>query len=124
MKTRFWIILFAGLMAGALILSWLVMHKDHHGQVAGVYSDGELVRLINLSEVTEPFEFTVTYGDSYNTIYVSAAGIYISEASCPDQICVRHGPLGDGPPIVCLPNRLVIRWESERESEYDAMTGI
>ena len=124
MKTRFWIILFAALATAALITSWLLTHQNHSQQIAGVYSNGALVRIIDLSQVTEPYEFTVNYKDGYNTIAVSTAGIRIADSSCPDKICVHHGTLGDGLPIVCLPNRLVIRWETENKLDYDAMTGI
>jgi hypothetical protein len=124
MRTRFWIILFAALAVAALAASLFVSNRSHTERIAGVYSDGKLVRTIRLDEVTEPYAFTVPYGDGYNTIYVSKEGIWITDASCPDKLCIDHGPLGDGPPIVCLPNRLVIRWETRDEPKYDAMTGI
>ena len=124
MKTRFWIILFSVIAVFSLAASLFLMSREHDTMVAGVYSSGELVCTIDLSEVDEPYEFTVTNGDGYNTIHVSKDGICVSASSCPDQICVDHGKLSDGLPIVCLPNRLVIRWESPADSEYDAMTGI
>ncbi len=124
MKTRCWIIMFSVIIAAALVASWLVMHRSHDGRVAGVYSNGALVETIDLSQVTGTYEFTVTYGGGYNTIEVSKQGIRVTDSSCPDKICIRHGMLGDGLPIVCLPNRLVIRWEKRDDAEYDAMTGI
>ena len=36
--------------------------------------------------------------------------VRVSEASCPDQVCVRTGPTDQtASPIACLPNRLVIQ---------------
>ena len=41
---------------------------------------------------------------------VRAGAIRVSEADCPDKICVGMGWLTDGAfPIVCLPHRLMIR---------------
>ena len=35
--------------------------------------------------------------------------VFMEEASCPDQICVRKGPTNQtADPIVCLPNSLVV----------------
>ena len=35
--------------------------------------------------------------------------VFMEEANCPDQICVREGPTNQtADPIVCLPNRLVV----------------
>ena len=41
---------------------------------------------------------------------VRPGAIRVSEADCPDKICVGMGWLTDGAaPIVCLPHRLMIR---------------
>ncbi len=124
MKTRFWIILFTLAAVAALAVSLFILNHTQSEAIAGVYSDGTLIRTIDLSKVTETYEFTVSYGDEYNTIQVSSEGIRVIDSSCPDKICVHHGFLGSGMPIVCLPNRLVIRWLTETDTQYDAMTGI
>ena len=36
--------------------------------------------------------------------------VSVTEASCPDKVCVNHGPTDQtADPIVCLPNKLVVR---------------
>ena len=48
-------------------------------------------------------------GEHTNTVVVENGEVYVSEASCPDHVCIRQGPARyDGQTIVCLPNRLVI----------------
>ena len=47
--------------------------------------------------------------------------VSVSEASCPSQDCVRHLPSDSGAPIVCLPNRMVIKFADE--AGYDALIG-
>lgn len=124
MKARYWVLIFAIIAALALAASWFITHRSHPDRIACVYSNGELVRTIDLSKVSKEYEFTIKCGGGYNTIYVSVDTISVVDSSCPDKICIHHGPLCDGLPIVCLPNKLVICWDADREQKYDAMTGI
>ena len=65
--------------------------------------------------------FVIPYGDSSNTIEICDGKIRVSEAECPDQVCVHTGWLSSSAiPIVCLPNHLVITFASEN-SDIDAM---
>ena len=59
----------------------------------------------------KPFFFTVEGPAGLtNTILVEPGRIRVSEADCPDQICVHQGFISDGTtPIVCLPNKLIIQ---------------
>ena len=88
----------------------LVQQLQVSGHIANVYQDNIRIRTIDLSAVTEPYSFTVTDSDGHeNKVTVEPGRICVSEASCPDQICVRQGKLtGGGIPIVCMPHRLVI----------------
>ena len=64
---------------------------------------------IDLERVTEPRTLTLEDGRGRNTVLVERGRICVSEADCPDQICVKQGWISDGTvPIVCLPHRLVI----------------
>lgn len=110
MKTKFWIILFCGLIIASLG-AYFVLQSISVPSVAYVFRDGECVEEIDLSSVSEPYEITVTTDDGgVNVIYVENGHISISSANCPDQICVRHSPISDGvEPIVCLPNRIVVQ---------------
>lgn len=45
-----------------------------------------------------------------NTIRIEEGGVRMTEASCPDQLCVHQGTIRDSAGvIVCLPHRLVVR---------------
>ena len=65
---------------------------------------------LDLSAVTDPYTFTVEGpGGFTNTILVEPGRIRVSQANCPDQVCVEMGAISDGTvPIVCLPHKLVI----------------
>ena len=64
---------------------------------------------------------TVTDRDGgENVISVEPGRIRISDANCPDHVCVDTGWISDGViPIVCLPHQLVIRIEGGGNSDID-----
>ena len=45
----------------------------------------------------------------YNLVVIENHTVRVAEASCPDQVCVRHGATDQtADPIACLPNGLVV----------------
>ncbi|MBR3195671.1 MAG: NusG domain II-containing protein [Clostridia bacterium] len=123
MKTRTWILILAAaaLISGAACL-FLLFGKSG-GQTAQVIQDGEILCEIDLSTVGEPYTFTVTGKDGgVNVIEVEPGRIRVSEADCPDRICVHQGWLStQSVPVVCVPHRLMIRLVSG--TGPDAYTG-
>ena len=109
MNTRTWILIFTAL-AALFAVSGILLLRGTPSQTAEVWSDGELVKTVDLSE---PQTFRVEYYDGYNLVEVADGKIFVSEASCPDQVCIAHGPAAGGAPIVCLPNRLVIQFTGD-----------
>ena len=109
MKTRTWILIFI-VLAALFAVSGILLLRGTPSQTAEVWSDGELVKTVDLSE---PQTFRVEYHDGYNLVEVADGKIFVSEASCPDQVCIAHGPAAGGAPIVCLPNRLVIQFTGD-----------
>ena len=63
--------------------------------------------------------------DYYNVVVISGGTVSVTEASCKNQVCVKHGRISrSGESIVCLPNRMVVRIEngSEEGGGYDSVT--
>lgn len=92
------------------------------GNVVSVYHHGNLIDTIHLDTVTTPYSFTVEsdHGD-FNVVTVEQGRICVSEASCPDHVCIKTGWISDGAiPIVCLPNELVIQIESSEINGVDS----
>ena len=59
----------------------------------------------------------------YNTVEIKGGEVKVSEASCKNQVCVKHGSISrTGETIVCLPNRLVVRIEDPEGGGYDTVT--
>lgn len=99
-------VLFTLLLAGFLIQSFLLKKK---GLRAVVEIDGEQAAVLPLSE-----ERTVIFNETgYNCIRVSDGAVFMEEADCPDQVCVRTGRVDQlGGVIACLPHRLIVYVES------------
>ena len=110
-KTRTWIIV---ILAAAVILSGLsyaALNKKAEGSVVQIIQNGDILQEIDLSRVAQEYSFTVEYPEGgSNVITVRPGAVRVSEADCPDHICVEQGWLTDqAAPIVCMPHRLMIR---------------
>ncbi|MCM1542143.1 MAG: NusG domain II-containing protein [Blautia sp.] len=92
--------------------------------VAEIYQDGELLTSIPLDGTDAPWRFTVTGENGcFNEIEVRTDSIGIVSADCPDKLCVHQGFISrPGLPIVCLPNRLVIRLRDADSESIDTIT--
>ena len=97
----------------SLFFSVRLFTRKMEGTVANIYQDGVCIYSVYLSEVKDPYELTIPYGEGYNIIQIERGRIAIKEADCPDGICVQTGWISDSAlPIVCLPHKLVIRLEN------------
>ncbi len=117
MKTKYWIAILAGLLAVCIGLS-LFLFWPRQALYAQVYSDGRLLYTLDL-RVDRTVTVKTDRGE--NVITVRNGKIAVTQADCPDCHCVRRGFHGGGSPIVCLPNRLVIRFAGEQA--VDGVTG-
>lgn len=121
LSTRAWIAIFAVLLA-CCAAAWFLLVPRSAGSLVGVYENGKLVRKVDLAAHAEPYEIVLT-GWGNSVVRVEAGAIYMYASDCPDQLCVAHGSLNDGLPIVCVPNRVVIRYLAETDKGYDAVSG-
>lgn len=112
MKTRDWIIAFALvflLLAG--IVAWQYLGARPAG-TAEVWADGSLVQTVDLSR---DGEYRIETDRGWNVLTVRDGKLAVTAASCPDGDCVRCGARNADPPIVCLPNRVSIRFSDAGE---------
>ena len=59
----------------------------------------------------------------YNILVISGGTADVTEASCPDGICVRaKGAQYEGDTIVCLPNKTEIRIEGVASADIDLVS--
>lgn len=123
-STKFWIILIAVLLAVSILGAVLTLGGRTGSTMANIYLDGQCIRSIDLSQVTEPWSFTVEGPAGANTVLVEPGRICVSHADCPDQVCVNQGWISNSVvPIVCLPNRLVIQiGDPAQTTDIDGVT--
>ena len=124
-KTKTWVIIFLGLLVffGGLTL-WIFL-KPAAGTIANVYLDGECIRSVDLSKVTESYEFTDESERGMNVVRVEKGRICVKEADCPDKVCVHSGWLKNAAaPICCLPHKLVIKIEKNGTAGDDTPDAV
>lgn len=126
-KTIFWVVLIAVILAVSVgILIWQ-QHASHDAVIAEIYVKGKCVRSIDLSEVKTPESFDVEGEIGTNTVLVEPGRICITDAECPDHVCIHMGWLSpEHPmPIVCLPNKVVIQLADDggNPDQIDGVTG-
>lgn len=101
--------------AGILILSlaglcFQQMFLKKEGSFAVVQVSGQEIYRLDLQKETE----FVLEETGYNKIVVEDGAVAVTEADCPDQICVRTGRIHTaGEVIACLPHETIITIEGE-----------
>ncbi len=109
MKRKKYLICF-GLMLAVLSAACLFLMKPSQQSRVEIVQEDRILYRINLSEC-EDQTFSIVYEGRENVIQVLGGKIRVLEADCPDHTCMSMGWLrNDALPIVCLPNRLVIRF--------------
>jgi len=119
-SNKVWIIILGVVLIISAATAFLL--RQGPANMARITLDGELIEIIDLSAVSEPYTITVECEAGTNVISVEKGRIRVSEASCPDGACVRQGWISGGAtPIVCLPHKLIIELERTETPDVDAI---
>ena len=81
-------------------------------EMVEIWSDGEFLYSLRLSVDTQ---MRIDSEQGSNTISVKDGKIAVTQADCPDHYCMDRGFCDGGAQIVCLPNRLVIKFVAPQE---------
>lgn len=101
-------------LVSLVFVAWNMLKngKEASGKTVRVTQDGKVLYTFNLEKEADCEYVITTAGGGTNTISIRNGTICVSQADCPDQICVRTGILrSEGEPIVCLPHHLMIQFE-------------
>ena len=112
MKTRYWVIGLALLLTACIALSIPLLFSEEEARYAEIISDGQLMHTVDL-KVDRQIHISTASGGQ-NTVTVQDGKIGVTEASCPDHYCMDRGMCSGGTQIVCLPNKLIIRFLGEQ----------
>ena len=118
MKSKTWAILIGAVLVVCLAIGGWLRWAKQDAAYAEVWSNGTLLYTMDLS-VNQ--QFTVSTPLGTNTIMVRDGKIAVTAADCPDGYCKDRGFCAGGLQIVCLPNKLEIRFVGE--TEVDGVVG-
>jgi hypothetical protein len=104
------------LAAGILFLATGAAKKD--GAQVCVYVDGARAASYSLFENRE---IPLAY-DGHNTLKIEAGAASVTDADCPDRLCVKQRAISkQGETIVCLPHRLIVKIEGGDAPDVDGV---
>ena len=100
--------------------AWIFLHQSAAENPRVVIEvDGEVYAAYDMDEVKGIVPISTPNGGE-NRLWVQEDLVFMDEANCPDQTCVKQGVIKDGTvPIVCLPHKVIVRIEGG-ESGLDA----
>ena len=112
-KTKNWIIVLVVFCLVCLGL-YALLQRPGQGTTAIISVDGVELQRIDLSRVRESYDIPIDTLYGHNTVHVEPGAISVTDADCPDKVCVAMGSLtGEGIPIICMPHRLIIEIEGD-----------
>lgn len=80
-----------------------------NGVIEGVYSLGE--------------DQEIDINSGINHLVIKNGKADMTEADCPDKLCVNQKPVSKNhESIICLPNKVIVEVNSGTNGEYDAVT--
>lgn len=112
------IILIGSILVVAVALFLVFYLNRKPGDMVIVSVDGVVTAELPLNKDTEYLIETESGGE--NLLVIKDGKASITEASCPDQVCVHQREIqNDTELIICLPNRVIIEIQGESESALD-----
>lgn len=113
------LVLAGSLLLAAVILLLMINGSRESGGVAVVRVDGVETERLPLS-----VNGTFPLNGGSNILIIQDGQAWMSEANCPDLICVRQGKIHySGQVITCLPNRLTVTIEGGESGGVDLIVG-
>ena len=113
------LVLAGSLLLAAVILLLVINGSRESGGVAVVRVDGVETERLPLS-----VNGTFPLNGGSNILIIQGGQAWMSEANCPDLICVRQGKIHyTGQVITCLPNRLTVTIEGGESGGVDLIVG-
>ena len=121
-STKFWLLIIGAVLVVAVAGLLVIQALREEGAQVVITWNGEVDGTYSLDE-DRTFVFEGENG-GYNVVTIEDGFVFMEEANCPDQICVKHKPLNQtADPIVCLPNSLVVEViTNETENQLDGVS--
>lgn len=109
------VILIVGLLISLIVLLCGISRKE--GDRVEITANGRVEVYALADDQTIPIS---SKQDGYNELVIEGGEVYMKEANCRDQICVRHKAISkNGESIICLPHGVYVEVISSQEKEID-----
>ena len=110
--------LFAVIIVVAIIAIVAINLLKSEGSKVVVTIDGKVYKTLDLN-TNQTFTIKQADGD-YNFVKIENGSVSMTDANCPDKICVHHSSIHyNGETIVCLPHKVVVEITNGKENEVD-----
>ena len=122
MMKKFDLIIIAVVLAiSGMLFFWLYYVNGDNGNFVQVEKNGKVVDTFSLDE---DLEKQYDFDGETNTLVIKNGKASVTEANCPDGICVNHKSVSrSGESIICLPHKFVVTVTDEKstDDEIDAV---
>lgn len=123
MKKRDFILIFSVLLITAVTFGINYVVNMKNGNNIEIYVDNKLYKTYNIDDEKE---IRIENKGEYNIVKIHDNGVEITQASCPDKVCVHAGFIKKpSQSIVCLPNKVHIKISTKNhvnENEEDIIS--
>ena len=116
MKKKDFILIFIILLI--VVVSFGINHFTNakSGKQIEIYVDNELYKTYDIEDEDE---LNIESEEGYNVVKIHNHGAQITEASCPDKVCIHEGFITKpSESIVCLPNKVHIKIITDDTNNY------
>lgn len=106
-----------GIVCLVTLVGFVITRTKEPGQIVKITYKGQETEysIADEQEIVIEDHHEVT-----NIVKISDKCVVMTEANCPDQICVKHKAIQkDGEMIVCLPNQVFVEVVGGKEKEID-----
>jgi len=116
LKKKDFILIFVILLIA--VVSFGINHFTNakSGKQIEIYVDNELYKTYDIDDEDE---IKIESEEGYNVVKIHNHGAQITEASCPDKVCIHEGFITKpSESIVCLPNKVHIKIITDDTNNY------
>jgi hypothetical protein len=104
----------------AIIALFYINITKKNGDKAIIRVDGKIYKEVALNK-----DITIRIPgaeEGTNLLVIKDGIVDMTDASCPDKLCVHHKPIRyNGESIICLPNKVSVEIVSRKDQELDAV---
>ncbi|RKI37184.1 NusG domain II-containing protein [bacterium D16-51] len=114
------ILLIAGIFLAALLVFGAIrLSGTKGGDIVEIEADGTAIKTLPLNTDTS---YTIKTKSGINILEIKNGSANITEADCPDKLCVHQKAISrQGETLVCLPHKVIVSIRSSKKATLDGV---